>query len=461
MLNIRLCARLIAPAIGLAWATALPAQRLPSPAAPAVTSATGVVPAEHVFSQEQPNLIQQVSLSPDQCPCGADCQCEDCPYGCSNTGCNWYDAAREGDYLHIFWNPGGEPFNLYDTLAAEMDYDPCIRFGGWYNGGYMNKAEPLGFNKAGDIGHYNVQQAWLWAERVADGSEGFDWGMRIDGMYGVDAADTQSFGNVFGRYDFSRNFQHGKYGFAIPQAYAEVAYGDVSVKLGHFFTIIGYEVVPAPGNFFFSHAFTMYNSEPFTHTGALGTYKLSDDVTLWAGWTAGWDTGFDQVDGGSNWIGGASLALTDDLTLIYASVAGDFGKTRGEGYMQSIVAIADLTDDWQYVFQTDLMDSNGGDYQIGVNQYLFYTVNDWLKAGFRGEWWRASIPGVTDGHNGPISFYETTFGVNVTPNANFTLRPEIRYQWSPAVNNAGPAGPTGLYDAFGEWIFGVDGIWTF
>ena len=56
----------------------------------------------------------------------------------------------------------------------------------------------------------------------------------------------------------------------MPQAYAEVGYNDLTVKVGHFYTIIGYEVVPAPDNFFYSHAYTMQYGEPFTHTGMLG-----------------------------------------------------------------------------------------------------------------------------------------------------------------------------------------------
>ena len=61
--------------------------------------------------------------------------------------------------------------------------------------------------------------------------------------------------------------------------------GDLSIKAGHFFTLIGYEVVGATGNFFYSHAFTMNNSEPFTHTGVLGTYDLGDGYTSYFGWT--------------------------------------------------------------------------------------------------------------------------------------------------------------------------------
>ena len=65
------------------------------------------------------------------------------------------------------------------------------------------------------------------------------------------------------------SLDHGPYGWAMPQAYFEVAYGNWSVKAGHFYTIVGYEVIPATGNFFYSHSLTMFNTEPFTHTGVL------------------------------------------------------------------------------------------------------------------------------------------------------------------------------------------------
>src|SRR5690606_37618183 len=106
----------------------------------------------------------------------------------------------------------------------------------------------------------------------------------------------QSFGNPGadgrnrGRWDAS--LDHGKYGWALPQAYIEYAKNDWTVKVGHFFTPLGYEVIPSVGNFFYSHSLTMFNSEPFTHTGVLSTWSGIDDITIYAGWTAGWDTGF-------------------------------------------------------------------------------------------------------------------------------------------------------------------------
>ena len=145
-------------------------------------------------------------------------------------------------------------------------------------------------------------------------------------MYGIDANDTQAFGNPNGSWDFDNGFDHGSYGWAIPQAYFEVALGDsLSIKAGHFYTLVGYEVVTAPDNFFYSHAMTMYNSEPFTHTGVLATAGMGDNVTLYGGWTLGWDTGFDQLNNGSSFLGGVGLTLTDDAAVTYIATAGNFG----------------------------------------------------------------------------------------------------------------------------------------
>ena len=64
--------------------------------------------------------------------------------------------------------------------------------------------------------------------------------------------------------------------------------------MGHFYTIIGYEVVPATGNFFYSHAYTMYYGEPFTHTGALAEFAVNDQWTVYGGWVNGWDQAFNN-----------------------------------------------------------------------------------------------------------------------------------------------------------------------
>ena len=291
-----------------------------------------------------------------------------------------------------------------NSLLSTSKEDGEFNFGGWLQSGYHSRDGLARFNTHPN--RWNIHQAWLYAEKVADGTDGFDWGFRVDGMYGVDGADTQAFGNNPGRWDFQNGFDHGQFAFAIPQAYVEVASGDWSLKAGHFFTLVGYEVVTAPDNFFYSHAFTMYNSEPFTHTGVLATYDGIDDLTLYGGWTAGWDTGFDKFQGGSNFLGGAAVTVNDSISVTYITTIGDFGW-RGEGYGHSIVVDVELTDDLNYVLQSDYLDTDltiaplniGGlvnDTQVGINQYLFYTLSEDVKVGTRYEWWNVDGVSVND-----------------------------------------------------------------
>ncbi len=348
----------------------------------------------------------------------------------------------------------GDGFDLGTTMFGE---DSAWDLGGWTQWGYTSESTGL-FNTNPD--RINNHQSWIYLEKTVDGSDGFDLGGRVDFMYGTDADDTQAFGNNPGRWDFQNGWDRGAgYGFALPQLYVEAAMGDLTIKAGHFFTLVGYEVVTAPDNFLFSHAFTMYNSEPFTHTGVLATYAAGEKVTLYGGWTAGWDTGFDQFNNGSSFLGGASIALSDDATFTYILTAGNFGA-NGDGYSHSIVLDVSLTEKLNYVFQSDLVDTNedvlgdGGStyHTIGVNQYLFYTLTDQLAVGGRGEWWKA---------NG-VSYYETTLGLNYKPMPNFIVRPEVRYQWSPAAESAfAPMNPAGIPNLGDGAIFGVDAILTF
>ncbi|MEZ4749501.1 MAG: outer membrane beta-barrel protein [Bdellovibrionota bacterium] len=241
-------------------------------------------------------------------------------------------------------------------------------------------------------------------------------------------------------------WSNGVYGAALPQLYLEVAHRDLSVKLGHFFTLLGYQVVPATGNFFYSQPFTFNFGEAFTHTGALATYAASERVEVYAGYTLGWDTGFAQLNGGSNFLGGAKAQLSDQLSLTYITTWGNLGWI-GSGYSHSLVADWQINENWEYVLQTDLDSTTYTGYggtgynAIGINQYLYHTLNAQFKAGGRFEWWRANS----------VSHFAFTAGLNWLPIPNVRLRPELRYQWI-----AGSSNPIGIPN--NTWILGIDGI---
>jgi hypothetical protein len=395
-----------------------------------------MINTDNVFGNSE-NGIQQVShecITADPC---APAACDDPALSCDSCdGCG-------GCF-------GGDGFDLGSKLFAE---DSGWDIGGWTQWGYTNNSDGV-FNT--HPGRFNNHQSYVFVEKKADGSEGIGFGGRADLVYGVDAQNTQAFGNNFGRYDFSTSWNHGIYGWALPQLYGEMAYGDLSVKAGHFYTLHGYEVVTAPGNFFYSHAFTMNFSEPFTHTGVLGTYKVNDKLTVYGGWVAGWDTGFDRFEGGSAVQTGFTYAATDKLSLTYLTTIGNNGWI-GDGYTHSIVGSYKITDKLTYVLLSDLVEANGSSVfgamsNVSAANYLLYNITDKVGVGGRAEWYK------TNGQ----SYYEVTAGLNFKPVTNLVIRPEIRHQWTAdapgGVLNGGLVGAGIVGD---ETIFGIDAILTF
>jgi len=358
----------------------------------------------------------------------------------------------------MFTSELGDPFTINSLLWDECD-DPCFTVGGWTQVGYSNNNDGA-FNTRPD--KFNLNQQWMYIEKIADGSDGFGWGGRIDAIYGQDAANTQAFGNNFGRYDFSDSFNYGaQYGWAIPQAYAQVAYDNVSVKVGHFFTLQGYEVVAATGNFFYSHALTMNYTEPFTHTGALATITVSDQLEVYAGWVAGWDSGFDRLNGASAWHGGFKVTPMENMSFIYTSTAGNLGWI-GDGYSQSAIVTTNVTDQLTSVIGSDLVHTNAGVYPAGAPSgntfnsisaynYLIYQINDRTGVGMRNEWTKV------DG----ISYNSFTAGFNYKPVANVVVRPEYRYNYSAAGDNMPAGGRNPLGIEVNQGILAVDAILTY
>ena len=358
-----------------------------------------------------------------------------------------------------------------------------ITVGGWTQFGYHSENGGLRFNQHAD--RVNLHQAWLFAEKAIDPTCGFDIGGRIDYVYGVDAQDTQAFGLNNDHWD--NGWDNGIYGHALPQMYFEAGYGNFSAKVGKFFTIIGNEVVAAPDNFFYSHAYTMYNSEPFTHTGVLLTYSLNENVTMYGGYTLGWDSGFE--DNGDSFLGGISVRADDTTTLTYATVIGRFGEDAGltgttdeMGYMHSLVLTKALSDQLTYIFQTDYLDTrDAASNQIrntrGIAQYLLYQFNDRWAMGSRFEWWNfsedsvgyfgdnanlAALAAISD-RQGSSDVYALTLGLNYRPHNNVLIRPEVRWDFvkeDRALLNAADITINENNDS-SQTTFGIDTIFIF
>ncbi len=410
-------------------------------------SAAPVMAEQSVSDVSMDNNVQEIcfGLLDRGCDCGDSCDCGDacCKDSCAG-GCDCGNACcGRGGVLGAI-----EGLSLAALLGMEgSDWD----VGGWTQFGYHDDQTPLSVTR-NDGGSFNdvpdglqLQQQWIYLGKEADGSRGLDWGFRADVVYGTDAQKTQSNGNPGTQFDTP--WDRGIYGWAMPQLYGEIAINDLSVKIGHFYTIAGYETVAAPQNFFYSHSLSMFNAEPFTHTGVLSTYTGFEGLTLYNGWTLGWDTGFANTNSGNNYIGGFAYDLRDWVTMTFITTYGNFGFRDGgdsNSTAYSLVFDVTLTDNLQYVLQSDTVDADDLPASatnpfiendiFSINQYLIYQYNDLISLGTRIEWFKL----------GGTSHYEYTSGVNLHVLNNLVIRPEYRKDWSPAGGPAGNRETTGV-----------------
>ena len=181
-------------------------------------------------------------------------------------------------------------------------------------------------------GEYQMNQFWMFLDRPAkNDGEGWAWGAHLDMIYGTD----WRFGICHGLEDRINDFNRQSYGLVIPQLYVDLAYNDLTVKMGHYAGILGYEVVAAPANPFYSHSYAMAFSEPILVTGALADYKLSEQWSILGGIDRGWMT-FEDVNNIWDFMGGVRWTSRNKKTSVAYSV--DVGPQDPDGLQQRFVS---------------------------------------------------------------------------------------------------------------------------
>lgn len=410
-----------------------------------------------------------------------------------------------------------------DPNESQLMKNAGLKFGAWINGGITyNAASPdNNFNGPVTFGdranEFQLNQLNLYIQRaVATEGKAFDFGGRFDAMFGSDAIFTQAYGVpaydvntglAIPRSTWDLNLLRGSnrfYDIALPQAYLEayLPFGNgLNVKLGHFYTPIGFETVPAPDNFFYTHAYTMQYGEPFTHTGIMGNYAVDGNWSVMGGAvtgssTGGWDGGWDKQLG--NWAGLMGATWTSDSKGSSANISGTYGGTSEHSSedwaMYSIVLKHNITDKTHLMLQHDhgYADSVVTPKGIkdaewyGINTHLYYDLHDQVTVGLRGEWFRDNdgfrvcspgrVAGATNDDSGvavssaanflstcqPASYFAVTAGLNWKPMKWLNIRPNVRYDWV----DGKIAGTNQAYLPFGngkdgQFLFSTDMTITF
>ena len=427
-----------------------------------------------------------VTLTSCDSACGADVSDACAPSSCG-TCCDPCCSCCEGPISRcLAWRP-------FKPVRAGLEQSLGIKTGGWVQAGITVNAEDPADNFNGPLltndrhGDVQMNELWLYAHRPIDtGGCGFDVGGRVDILYGTDwrAAYFHGFGLEGDLAGAKLNPSNELYGLSFAQFYAEFGLNDLSVKVGRMTGILGYEIVPPMGNFFYSHSYALCYGEPILITGMMADYNVADRLHLLGGFHQGVHR-FEDNNGQLNFQGGIMWTSPDErLSLAYALDVGrnDFIFNLEDEYLHSLVMKYQLSPKLLYVLQNDLgwadgAGANPGAQWYGINQYLMYTLNEKWGAGIRAEWFRdddgtrvlglgnldvqgwSPPSGSAGGYAG--SFSEVTLGVNWKPKANILVRPEVRWDTYDGPANGAGRLPFDAGNSDSQFTFATDVVVMF
>jgi Putative beta-barrel porin-2, OmpL-like. bbp2 len=331
-----------------------------------------------------------------------------------------------------------------------------------------------------------LNQAALTLQHPLDPkATGYDFGFKVQFLYGSDARYTQYLGE-FGYAINDRNqiaLQEAWGAIHLPWIFS----GGIDVKAGQWVTLEGAETIDPTTNYFYTHSYIFNFGIPFTDTGVLAIVHVDPLLDLYAGLTTGVNTTIGYRAGDNNgkpaFEGGIGFNLFDgNLTILATTHIGpelpDTYGTPGSNTINTafncgcnpnsaLRFLNDITITWkatnELTFITDLNYTRDDGFRTsgyGIAQYGIWSVLDWLKVVGRFEVWRdngfngtgffvAGYPGNFDFLNAewgflntsfvevPTTYLELTAGLNITPPVpegyfvkGITFRPEVRFDTS-------------------------------
>src|SRR5450432_2518351 len=204
---------------------------------------------------------------------------------------------------------------------------PRFQISGWIDSGVMgNPASPADNQNFGRYFDDRANEPLLnqlvinFERALAPQPGEFDWGFKLQMMYGSDARYIHSLGL------FSGTMATSIVQPDLVEAYLNLHFpvfteGGLDLKLGKFVTLEGAETIDPHTNFFYSHTYIFNFGIPFNHTGALVTLHATKWLDLYAGVTRGVNTSIDDNNDSASFHGGVGLNLLDGKLTVLATTS--------------------------------------------------------------------------------------------------------------------------------------------
>src|SRR5437773_579697 len=212
--------------------------------------------------------------------------------------------------------------------TASLTPAPRFKISGWIDNGItFNPASPQDNQNFGRFFDDRANEPLLnqlvinFERALAPQPGEFDWGFKLQFMYGSDARFIHS----LGLFDRTANeiLQPDLVEAYLSLHFPLIMDGGLDLKLGKFVTLEGAETIDPRTNFFYSHTYIFNFGIPFNHTGALATFHATKMVDLYAGITRGVNTSIEDNNDSPAFHGGFGVNLLDGkLTALVSTHIG-------------------------------------------------------------------------------------------------------------------------------------------
>ncbi len=204
--------------------------------------------------------------------------------------------------------------------------DSKIKIYGWLQNSYTGNTNGtlggrspynFGVNPNYEANRWMGNQYYLIFEKPLEQNDEINFGFRVDNLFGND----WQFNHMQGLNQTSFSPNHFA-GYDPAQMYVEMHVPDkflgtkgIDFKGGRWYTLAGYEVVPATGRPLLSVPYMFNYGQPFTHFGMVSTWHITDKLNIYNGAINGWDR---WINTHYKWgyIGGFSYTFNEDKTSV-------------------------------------------------------------------------------------------------------------------------------------------------
>ena len=328
---------------------------------------------------------------------------------------------------------------LEGTRFGQTLADRGVTIQGWADMGYTASStsrfnNPITFNDHANA--FQLNQVWLGATKAIDTSKKeVQLGYNFSFLYGQDYRFTLPRGLFSDQVADARQF-----GFDAVYHYAEVFLPNLggegtTVRVGRWGTLIGYEVIDAPNTPFLSKSYN-FQYNPFTHTGAMATTQVNENLSVYGGVVTGSDVWIDPA-ARATYVGGVKYAPKDGKgSLAFNTVFGPAEFLANENFTHfnsyNLLGVYNVSDKLTYVMDATFSHADnfagvGSANWFGVANYWLYKVSDKVTSNFRAEVF-SDEKGVRTGFSGVYT--ELTYGLTITPKDWLLVRPFVRYDYN-------------------------------